>query len=436
MTEKERTMHAGSTGGDHLDEGTIHAWLDDALDAESAARVEAHVSTCPACAELVAEARGLIAGASRIVRALDDEPSAAAPAWGTTSATRAGESRRWRFVRVTPARAAIAATLLVALGVTLTRPRAAVDTVTTASRTATITESAPTAKPDDHVLDSAIRRNLAQAQPPRSVEAVEGPAVPTMPPALSSGVASADVSAPGRVAAGRAAMRAMLDSSAPIADQSRTATAGGSAVAAKQAIAAAAKAESAGTAQSLSARLNEVVTTASGDARLRETECFRVESVAPGATWGPVALPIVVALNRSGGGGQPVGYAESARILDPASGADRGVPITWTRRTADSVELDLVRTSYRGTLELGGTGDLRGGSMRSEPAPRDERFSAGTDTSAPSEPGRAALRVKRRVAAAQIPAAKEPVAAPPPVPSAHAGSAVPIVARRVNCPVP
>jgi anti-sigma factor RsiW len=57
----------------HLDEGTIHAWLDGALDAAQVAEVEGHVATCASCAEAVAEARGLMAAASRIMRALDDD---------------------------------------------------------------------------------------------------------------------------------------------------------------------------------------------------------------------------------------------------------------------------------------------------------------------------------------------------------------------------
>ena len=64
----------------HPDEGMIHAWLDDALDAPTAAGIDAHVRSCPECAARVAEARGLIAGASRIVSALDDVPAGARPA--------------------------------------------------------------------------------------------------------------------------------------------------------------------------------------------------------------------------------------------------------------------------------------------------------------------------------------------------------------------
>jgi anti-sigma factor RsiW len=64
----------------HLDEGTIHSWLDGALSAEEAARVEAHVAECPQCAIAVAEARGFIAASSRILTALDHVPRGVVPA--------------------------------------------------------------------------------------------------------------------------------------------------------------------------------------------------------------------------------------------------------------------------------------------------------------------------------------------------------------------
>src|SRR6476620_9400029 len=63
----------------HLDEGTIHAWLDGALPPEEAAKVEAHARECAQCAALVAEARGLIAASTRILNSLDDVPSVVIP---------------------------------------------------------------------------------------------------------------------------------------------------------------------------------------------------------------------------------------------------------------------------------------------------------------------------------------------------------------------
>ena len=205
----------------HPDEGTINAWLDRQLDATSTATLEAHLQRCDDCAERVAEARGLIAGTSRILASLDDERSGAAPILRAVPASPArpvaplasvpelGNSpvepvapvtpaeagvepgsgpavsppfspstggRVWRAFRVTPVRAAIAATLVVAIGLTLTHKRTGPDTVATSpgaerpvSATAGV-ENSP-AQPRDHLLDSAIARNLAQVQPPRSFEA-------------------------------------------------------------------------------------------------------------------------------------------------------------------------------------------------------------------------------------------------------------------------
>src|SRR5690348_4617836 len=102
----------------HPDEGTIHAWLDRQLDDASAATLEAHLQRCDECAERVAEARGLIAGASRILSSLDtdESPASTAPAvesWRPVvlPTTRA---RGLPALRLTPARSAIAAVLVVA----------------------------------------------------------------------------------------------------------------------------------------------------------------------------------------------------------------------------------------------------------------------------------------------------------------------------------
>jgi len=63
----------------HLDEGTIHAWLDGQLPRDEALEVEAHVAECRQCADAVAEARGLIAASSRILTALDGVPGEVVP---------------------------------------------------------------------------------------------------------------------------------------------------------------------------------------------------------------------------------------------------------------------------------------------------------------------------------------------------------------------
>lgn len=110
----------------HLDEGTIHAWLDGALAPDESARAEAHVAECPTCAAAVAEARGVIAAASRILTALDEIPGDVIPAGASGSehslaawrAQRArARSRRWA-TRLAPVAAVLA---FVAVGVVVAR---------------------------------------------------------------------------------------------------------------------------------------------------------------------------------------------------------------------------------------------------------------------------------------------------------------------------
>lgn len=67
------------TSDGHVDEGTIHAWIDGAFDTAAHAEVAAHVETCAHCARAVAEARGFVAGAARVVRALDGVPRGVVP---------------------------------------------------------------------------------------------------------------------------------------------------------------------------------------------------------------------------------------------------------------------------------------------------------------------------------------------------------------------
>lgn len=94
----------------HPAEGTIHAWLDGALTVEEGHAIETHIATCDTCAAMVADARGLIAGSSRILTALDHVPSGVIPArtsagldGGVSVAARAGagtpEGRRFAWTR-------------------------------------------------------------------------------------------------------------------------------------------------------------------------------------------------------------------------------------------------------------------------------------------------------------------------------------------------
>jgi anti-sigma factor RsiW len=63
----------------HLDEGTIHAWLDGELPSAEREELEAHIASCEQCAAAVAEARGFVAGSSRILTALDTVPGGVLP---------------------------------------------------------------------------------------------------------------------------------------------------------------------------------------------------------------------------------------------------------------------------------------------------------------------------------------------------------------------
>ena len=101
----------------HLEEGTIHAWLDGALTPLDAEQVLKHAAECAACAAMVAEARGMIAGAARIVSTLDDVPGGVLPNRATATAK---ASSVWSRLRLTPGRAALAATILLAVSTTLT----------------------------------------------------------------------------------------------------------------------------------------------------------------------------------------------------------------------------------------------------------------------------------------------------------------------------
>jgi hypothetical protein len=92
----------------HLDEGTIHAWLDGELPLEERSAVEAHVASCDACKAAVAEARGFIAASSRILTALDAVPGGVVPATANGPATtRPAVHRRFVISRAWMAAAAV-----------------------------------------------------------------------------------------------------------------------------------------------------------------------------------------------------------------------------------------------------------------------------------------------------------------------------------------
>jgi hypothetical protein len=136
----------------HIDEGTIHAWLDGALDAERARAVEEHVRQCARCGEAVAEARGLVAASSRILGALDDVPAGVIP-------KQAPVKKHKRVWRAAPWVTGIAAVLMAAVVLRISDEPARFDQPMTA---VSPTSTAP-------VVDSAVelpQANQVAAAPP------------------------------------------------------------------------------------------------------------------------------------------------------------------------------------------------------------------------------------------------------------------------------
>ncbi len=92
----------------HLEEGTIHAWLDGELAPAERAEAESHIAACAECAAAVAEARGFIAASSRILTALDSVPGGVLPASSAgSSAPRRAVHRRFVASRAWMAAAAV-----------------------------------------------------------------------------------------------------------------------------------------------------------------------------------------------------------------------------------------------------------------------------------------------------------------------------------------
>lgn len=200
----------------HPDEGTIHAWLDGALGENEAAAVQSHVDECPACAERVREARGLIAGATRIVEATD---------WGVGAgvsdaarrgfARRAVRSRRRRFFG--PVGSAAAAVLLVAAGTLLVARQAAREPAPeratpavmrrVAVDTARSSAIAPPVAPQLALPYAARSGATAQKRVASTPAPMAGPQAPAPRPTERAGVAS-DVDVATAPAEQRAAARA------------------------------------------------------------------------------------------------------------------------------------------------------------------------------------------------------------------------------------
>jgi hypothetical protein len=167
----------------HLDEGTIHSWLDGALSAEEAARVEAHVAECPQCAAAVAEARGFIAASSRILTALDHVPRGVVPVispvqWYNRSA--------WR---------AAAAVLVVAVGSLVVVKNTERSTVAAPTFIGTAADSQSVVTPPQITTASPGPTATSKLQAPPTAAPTASRAIASRAPSSIKPIAEADFSA-------------------------------------------------------------------------------------------------------------------------------------------------------------------------------------------------------------------------------------------------
>jgi hypothetical protein len=428
---------------DHPEEGLIHAWLDDALSAAESERLAAHVQGCAECQARVAEARGLIAGASRIVRALDDVPAGTRPGWvhgvvagggEAPSAAAAADPRAggsvWRWLRVTPGRAALAATILVAIGITLTYERTSIDSTSGSAvailnpeRTdvpaATSAEGAApnAAKARDALLDSAVAKNVMSAQGKRTLEPARGVAVPTAPP-QSTTLGGQEGAAGEAVALGRAAEEARREAVPVVADRVRSrsdVTGAVASISPERASGAAADQPQRAPVAAPTERQ-----TFAGGAMMAKPEsnavaksCVLFESTEADARWADQSFPFVLAIEPG-----PADAARDAAVLTP-DGDVTSLRAQWSPRGGDSVAVRLRRIGYSGSILLGPEGAARSGVAVSAAAPT--ALEEVVVSSAPAQ-----SRSNSRKAAA--PATAQTAPAGPPVRQLH------VTARSVGCP--
>jgi len=354
-------MNRSSTAGaeleghmQHLDEGTIHAWLDGALAEREAAVVAAHVAECRDCAALVAEARGMIAAAANIVSALDTVRGGVIPMSAPTSA---GQHSLWRRLRLTPARAALAATLLIAVA-SLLSVRRGKEGVVGDSVAQARTEAAPTVAP-------ALQSATSVATPSHDSGVRLSDAVSEAPSAKSVKVktmANAPASAPRpradtvtKLAADQVFSRAVVASgaspassngqpaAAPPAAKTMTTDAVEARVARRAEVAPQAQPAVAGGIARSSLKSLAAMTELEG--------CYQVRSDS-GASATSSGVPTRFALVNASGG-----PSHSVRAISPEGRIDSVVPGgTWQRLTPDMIQVSFAnaRQPFALTLRVAG----------------------------------------------------------------------------------
>ncbi len=184
------------TDDGHATEESLHAWLDGALSGDDGDAVERHVATCQTCSAAVADARGLIAAAVRIMHEADVSPRnvvaphdvvrTAARVAASTDRTRAPMQRRMRATTLTQIAAGVLVMIAGAVYVTGRNENgAAVETrastvasATTASRdpdSATPASAVPPQPSESPRIESVVPQAKARARQPSSAEVAVAP---------------------------------------------------------------------------------------------------------------------------------------------------------------------------------------------------------------------------------------------------------------------
>jgi hypothetical protein len=364
--------------------------------------------------------------------------SGAAPS-APASPTQEGGSL-WRWLHVTPARAAIAATVLVAVGITMTRTRTGPDEIGQAARSGALAPQVAVARDSallqtdavaerDPLLDSAIKRNLAVAQPPRALDAVRSPSVPVPEAgAPAIGLAGVDTTAGTRVAIARREVEAQREQRADMADKARVGAA--AEAAAPPAVASRVLGKAAGdeAANATSGYSGAIVSQRSASNVARQ--CFLIESSAAGATWGGQAFPVIVSTDSSARLGQaPV------QVLD-AAGRPTSIRAQFERASGDSLVLRLRRLGYTGSIALGPDVGGRAGLAFSEPVSTQLEAVVVTSAGAQERDARTGATAARKAAGASAPgAARADAPAPPPTaPPTPKSAGNRVSMRAVGCP--
>ena len=208
----------------HLDEGTIHAWIDGEIPPAEREALEAHIASCAQCAAAVAEARGFVAASSRILMALDAVPGGVLPA-GSSGSSTSGPAVRRRFVASRAWMAAAAVLVLSTVTVIATRQRGDSGQL----RVATVTQdqkevpaNAAPAEEKSRAMKPGVGAPGVDSHAVGAVGAV-APVAPASPSASSSAASAASAAPEAANAVSRNAPMRMQSRAAAPADEPKSA---------------------------------------------------------------------------------------------------------------------------------------------------------------------------------------------------------------------